>query len=130
MSTPNRIRKTRRRPYFSKELAELQADLLATAERLWKKSSGCDTAVRDTVADGLARLVYVAYDCEGVNKGLGLSADDSFDAHREWSTEKWFKDHGCADWYAKGAATLFHTMRLPSFQFIQVSHRPRRKKTP
>ena len=120
--------RTHRRPYFSKELAALQADLLATAERIWKASTHCDTAVRDTVADGLARLVYVAYDCEGVNKGLGSSYDDSFDAHREWSTEKWFKDHGFADWYAKGAATLFHTMRLPSFQFLQVSHRRRRTK--
>jgi hypothetical protein len=125
--TRTRTRKTRQF-HFSKQYAAIQADLLDSAERLLKLSGGLDTDVRDTLADGLARLVYVAYDCEAVNLDKGNLADDSFNAHREWSTEKWFKDRGFADWYAKGAATLFHTMRLPSFRLIEVHHHKRPKK--
>jgi hypothetical protein len=127
-------RRTKRRQFpFSKpetprlELADLQADLLESAQRLFEKSGSLDTHIRDTLSDGLARLVYVAFDCEAVNKGSG-KIDDDFDAHREWSTEKWFRDRGYAAWYAKGAATLFHTMRMPSYRLIRVvKHRPKKK---
>lgn len=126
-----RIVNAHRKPYFSKELAKIQADLLETAERLFKDSGTLDTAVRDTLADGLARLVYVAYDCAAANGARidgAADDDDGFDAYREWSTEKWFRDRGFADWYAKGAASLFHAMRLPSFRLIQVTHRKPKKK--
>lgn len=113
-------------PVFSKELENLQTDLLESAERLFRASATLDTDVRDTLADGLARLVYVAYDCEAMNLNKG-TLDDSFNAHREWSTEKWFRDRGFADWYARGAATLFHTMRLPSFRLIEVHHKRKKK---
>lgn len=109
--------KTHRKPHIDKELAELAQDLLDSAERLWERGATLDTAVRDTLADGVARLVYVAYDCQAVNGVTSVTEsagpEDAFDAHREWATEKWFRDRGFADWYAKGAATLFHTMRLP-----------------
>ena len=116
-----------RKPRFSKALAALQEHLLREAESIFDESRALDTDVRDTLADGLARLVYVAYDCEALNKDFG-DEEDGFNAHREWATEKWFKDRGFADWYAKGAATLFHTMRLPSFRMIEVHHYPRKKK--
>lgn len=110
---------THQKLHVDKELAALAADLLFTAERLWEKGTTLDTSVRDTLADGIARLVYVAYDCEAVNGANfhfpELNPDDAFNAHREWSTEKWFRDRGFSDWYAKGAATLFHTMVLPIF---------------
>lgn len=117
-----------RKPRFSKALAALQEHLLREAESIFDESRALDTDVRDTLADGLARLVYVAYDCEALNNISPSQPSMRFNAHREWATEKWFKDRGFADWYAKGAATLFHTMRLPSFRMIEVHHYPRKKK--
>lgn len=126
--TKRTARKSRRqKPSFSKTLDSMASNLLAMADDLWKQGECLDTTVRDTLADGIARLVYVAYDCQGCNRAFG--DDDSFDAFRYWSTEKWFRDRGFAEWYAKGAATLFHTLRLPSFRLIQVTRRtPRRRK--
>ena len=99
---------THRKPSFSKALDKTSRELLQTADRVFALSDNLDTAVRDTIADGLARLVNSAYDCQAMNLNLD---GDAFLAFISSSTAEWFRSRGFAEWYCLGAGSLFHTSR-------------------
>jgi hypothetical protein len=82
--------------------------LLDTCDQLWEISTTLDTAVGSTILDGIARLVYAAYDSQACSLGLDGAA---FSAFISSSTAEWFRDRGCAEWYCLGAGNMFHTSR-------------------
>jgi hypothetical protein len=88
-------------------------ETLERCAAMWDAAEGLDTAVRDNVAQGLAYLVWSAYDSVSVSKALGYACDDygasvSFVAG---ATAKWFRDRGFAEWFCIAAGELFHNQR-------------------
>jgi hypothetical protein len=94
----------------SKRATDLSRRLLQQADEIWRSVSGLDTAVRDSVADGLAYIVNAAYDTASFNERF-FPDTESWLAWIEQSTAKWFRDRGFAEWYCAGAANLFHHSR-------------------
>ena len=93
----------------AKRDAKLEAvgvSMLAQAETLLKRSSELDTAVRDTVANGLAYLVYAAYDTIAVAQLVSEFDMGPFIAQK---TYEWFRERGFVEWFCAGASTLFRT---------------------
>jgi hypothetical protein len=80
--------------------------LLELAERIYEETQELDTAMRDVVAEGLARIVYVAYDTQAMaNNVHDLKHHDFIQV----SAFEWFKSHEYVDWFAQGASCLFQT---------------------
>lgn len=111
-------RRRRRRAYYravarkedrqQKEKMQRQATrLLRCASDLLCKTAALDTACRDRIADGLARLVYVAYDCEALARNV---ATEEFISYIEHKTYAWFRQRGFAEWFCRGAACQFNSM--------------------
>jgi hypothetical protein len=78
------------------------------AEAIFKECSGLDTAMRDITHDGLARLVYVAYDTLACNQDWPPEQQQAFIEH---STAEWFRSRGFVEWYCIGASHCFS--RIP-----------------
>jgi hypothetical protein len=96
----------RRRFVFSKRLQATADFLFKSANDLLEKCGSLDTAMRDTLADGLARIVYVAYDTEASNQRT--SGDYEQQARQiEENVSSWFRARGFAEWYCLGAAHCF-----------------------
>jgi len=94
---------------FKREMERVAQGILIFCDHLWRgDASGLDTSPRDTLADGIAYLLYVAYDCQAC--GLGLH-DEAFRGFIGNSVAEWFRSRGFAEWYCEGAANLFHTTR-------------------
>ena len=109
-----KIRKiTSRRPGRIKTLDRYaEATLRSCAER-WNAAAGLDTAVRDNVAQGLAYLVWSAYDSLAMSGGIGFDCDD-YGASAQFvanSTATWFRSRGFAEWFCIAAGELFHNQR-------------------
>ena len=101
-------RKTSRRRESFKSFKVLSERLLKMAEEIFDACDSLDTAVRDGVAEGLAQIVYAAFDTQAVFMCL---ENESFDAFVSSGTCKWFECRGFADWFCSGAASCFHTSR-------------------
>jgi hypothetical protein len=96
---------------------------------VYELSSGFDTAVRDSVASGLAYLVHAAFDCRAI--ALDLQDFESVNAFIDNSTAEWFRERGYVEWFAAGAASLFNTTpprRLADRVVVVVGRRHRNKK--
>lgn len=110
------MRKTiKRAPKQNVTMLRLAEKMLRIAEEMFEDAGGLDTFVRDVVADGLARIVYCAYDTRAC--GLGNLNTEEFHVYVAANTHEWFKSHGFVDWYCSGAATLFQTTHLPVREF-------------
>ena len=94
----------------SKRLDKVARELLDAAGGIFKISSDLDTTVRDSVAEGLARIVHAAYDSQALSLCLDL---DAFDGFIRSSTEEWFRSRGFAEWFCVGAGNQFQTTLYP-----------------
>ena len=94
--------------YTPKGLSILAENLLKTADETWRQCDLLDTAIRDDVAEGLAYIVYAAYDTKAVNFKLDTAAWTAF---VETSTQEWFRMRGFAEWFCLGAGSLFRRSR-------------------
>jgi len=110
---------THRMPRKAPHLIKLAAQMLARSEELFRATGDLDTFVRDVVSEGLARLVYAAYDTKAI--GECIADFDSADYIAE-KTSEWFRSRGFAEWFCNGAATLFRTSRRDFFR-TKVMHR-------
>lgn len=81
--------------------------LLAHCRDVYKLSAGLDTAVRDSVASGLAYLVHAAFDCRCI--AMDFKDFESGNAFIDNSTAEWFRERGYVEWFSAGAASLFNT---------------------
>jgi hypothetical protein len=81
--------------------------LLNHCREVYELSSGFDTAVRDSVASGLAYLVHAAFDCRSI--ALDFKDFESGNAFIDNSTAEWFRERGYVEWFSAGAASLFNT---------------------
>ena len=105
--------------------------LRACGER-WEAASGLDTAIRDDVAQGLAYLVYSAYDSISCSRGIGWGSDDysAGYAYVAGSTAQWFRERGFAEWFCIAAGCLFNNQRprLKSEVFHKIRRVPAKKR--
>lgn len=67
-------------------------------------ASGLDTAVRDSVAEGLSHVVFAAYDSRAIAKQLQGDECNSF---RAGAAAEWFRKHGFVEWFCQAAACGF-----------------------
>lgn len=108
-----RARKHRvRRPITTAEKARWNkaADaMLKHCEEVWDLASGFDTAVGDTVAEGLAHLLNAAYDCRAI--ALDFRDFESRNSFIDGSIAEWFRVRGFAEWFCLAAASGFRTSR-------------------
>jgi hypothetical protein len=96
-------------PAYKRMMERIATHILVYCDDTWSgEASGIDTAVRDVLADGIARLLHVAYDCQACALNLHDEANWGF---IESSVSGWFRSRGFAEWYCQGAATLFNTSR-------------------
>lgn len=108
-----RRRKSTRRPYrfrYSRMIERAQADLFRLANDILKVCGGLDTAMRDISHDGLAHIVYVAYDTASQNVNWESSGDKRYEDQQLWieaKTADWFRERGFVEWYCLGAAHCF-----------------------
>ncbi len=82
--------------------------MLRRCDEIFDESALLDTAVRDTVSEGLAFMLHSAYDSQACSLGLDGAAFHSF---IEGATAEWFRERGYAEWFCHGAAALFSTSR-------------------
>ncbi len=82
--------------------------VLQRCDELFGACSLLDTAVRDSVSNGLAYLLHSAYDSQACSLGLDGPA---FHAFVEGATAEWFRERGYAEWFCHGAAALFNSSR-------------------
>ncbi len=108
MARLRRITNRRPSPQANKRYNDLADRTLAKCEQIWEDAGYLDTAVRDTIADGIAYLLYSAYDCRAVALGL---KDEEFVAYPGSCVAAWFRQRGFAEWYCLAAANLFRTSR-------------------
>jgi hypothetical protein len=104
-----------------------QADaLLAHAESIWAQTEHFDTAVRDSIAQGLAYVVNAAFDCRAI--AMKFETLDAWSQYIDNSTAEWFRNRGFVDWFCGAAATLFRTTppRTLAPVVLVKQHRKRR----
>lgn len=104
-----RRRRIRRRERPSIKVKELSKRLLDQAEDIFQHTQGLDTAVRDSVANGLAYIVHAAYDCAA--DSITFPDTKSWMAFIDGAVAEWFRDKGFAEWYCAAAANLFNCSR-------------------
>jgi hypothetical protein len=102
-------RVTHRAFRFSKTMNLIGKSYLEAAEELWKKADGLDTAVRDEIAEGLARIVRAGYDCLASN--IPYHTTDEWMAFIDHSTAEWFRGRGFAEWFCIAASCGFNSSR-------------------
>jgi hypothetical protein len=106
---PGVRRVTHRKQRFNKALNDCGRSLLEHAEELWLKADGLDTAVRDEVAEGIARIVRAGYDCLASN--IPYHTTDAWMAYIDHATAQWFRDRGFAEWFCIAASCGFNSSR-------------------
>ena len=106
--------RTRRRSFGRRPLTRTQRDfwtdqgefLLSYAAELWRISADFDSAVRDSIARGLAYIVHAAFDCNAI--AFDFQDFESSNAYIDNRTAAWFRERGYAEWFCAGAAALFN----------------------
>lgn len=124
-------RVTKRKFRFNKAIQERGEALLNLAYEAWQKADGLDTAVRDEVAEGVARIVRAGYDCLASN--IPYHTTDEWMAFIDHATAEWFRDRGFAEWFCIAAARGFNSSRprILSERTVHVCKRkPRRAPVP
>jgi hypothetical protein len=124
---PRVRRVTHRKQRFNKALNDCGRSLLEHAEELWHKADGLDTAVRDEVAEGIARIVRAGYDCLATN--IPYHTTDEWMAYIDHATAEWFRDRGFAEWFCIAASRGFNSSR-PRILAERIVHvrKPARRK--
>jgi hypothetical protein len=98
--------------------------MLTYCRDAWELSSGFDTAVRDSVATGIAYLVHAAFDCRSI--ALDFKDFESWISFIDNSTAEWFRERGFVEWFSAGAASLFSTQpprRLAERPIVSISRK-------
>ncbi len=90
----------------SKELERIAANYLELAQQIFESSAPLDTAMRELAADGIARIVYVAYDTMESNRQIPAGTI-------EQHVKQWFSSREFVNWYCEAAATGFVRCRYP-----------------
>lgn len=106
---------TKRKQRINVTMDKLATSMLERAQALFEESSGLDTAVRDIVAEGLARIVHAAYDTRGCAQCV---SDFDFAPYIETKTYEWFRERGFVEWFCVGASTLFKTSPRSFFRVL------------
>lgn len=101
-------RATHRAKRFNKQLDDTGKWLLEIAEDIYYRVSSLDTAVRDDVCEGLARIVHAGNDCVAANLNLNTEQWMSF---IDGATADWFRRRGFAEWFCVAAANGFRKSR-------------------
>jgi hypothetical protein len=113
-------------PFKHRKLSEAEKNrwnsaaqkLLDHCDEIFRLSRGFDTAVSDSVANGLAPLVHAAFDCRAIALDFkDLESSSSFITN---STAEWFRSRGFVEWFAAGAAMLFNTTPPRRFEVRTV----------
>jgi hypothetical protein len=102
-----------RRPKLDAKMQALANAMLAEAQSLFDGAADLDTAVRDIVYEGLARIVYAAFDTQACAQCV--SDFDSI-AYIQSKTYDWFRDHEFVEWFCVAASTLFRNSRRDFFR--------------
>lgn len=82
-------------------------ELLQHAQEIFDMSSNWDTAVRDSVSEGLSFIVNAAYDCRAC--GMDFANTQEWMTFIESATAQWFRDRGFVEWFCAAAASGFRT---------------------
>jgi hypothetical protein len=110
MSTRRRLRAVTHRKFrFNKAMNDRGKALLDLAYELWQKADGLDTAVRDEIAEGVARVVRAGYDCLASN--IPYHTTDEWMAYIDHATQEWFRERGFAEWFCIAASRGFSSSR-------------------
>jgi hypothetical protein len=120
---------THRKHQFNKALNDCGRTLLEHAEEIWRKAAGLDTAVRDEIAEGVARIVRAGYDCLATN--IPYHTTDEWMAYIDHATAEWFRERGFAEWFCIAASQGFNSSRprILSERMVTVRRtRSKRKK--
>ena len=125
---PPTARVTRRRRTYLKAYGKIAATLLQTADEAFKASAGLDTAVRDSISQGLAHVVEAAFDSEAVARGYeGID----FDVFVLKATAQWFREREYTEWFCEAAAVCFRSSRPRTnftVSFSKARYKPKRPK--
>ena len=103
---------------------KLSERLLEHAEQLFEDGSSCDTIIRDILSDGIARVVWVAFDTRAVALHL---KEGEWDAYRRDQTYLWFENKGYVDWYCRAASEMFVRVEYPKRKYKVKQVKPRKK---
>ncbi len=124
MKKPKHRRRTfKRRPLSTAEKKRWDgaADkMLEHCSEVYHLAGGFDTAVRDSVASGLAYLVHAAFDCRSIAQDF--KDYESQNAFIDNSTAEWFRQRGYVEWFSAGAASLFNTTPPRRLAFVDELH--------
>lgn len=125
MRTPRRVKNPEYRPIGYapiegvkirvKAYDRLAKQYLDEAGEIFESSRGLDTAVRDSVCEGLAYIVHAADDAQACSVALD---SPSFHEFIEAKTSEWFRSRGCADWFCEAASVLFLTSKREVFHIL------------
>ncbi len=92
----------------------LASAMLLEAQILFESASNLDTAVRDIVYEGLARIVYAAFDSQACAQCV--SDFDSI-SYIQTKTYDWFRQREFVEWFCVAASTLFNNSRRDFFRY-------------
>lgn len=123
------MRRVKERKFrFNKAMQDRGKALLDLAYELWQKADSLDTAVRDEIAEGVARIVRAGYDCLASN--IPYHTTDEWMAYVDHATAEWFRDRGFAEWFCIAAARGFNSSRprILSERIIRVSGKRKRRR--
>lgn len=95
-------REARRDP----KLDAVAQSMFDQAEAMLLTASSLDTAVRDSVSEGLAFLVHAAFDTRAIAECV---SEFDMGPYIQQNTYQWFRDRGFVEWFCAGASTLFKT---------------------
>lgn len=99
---------TRRKisPSYVKLMNGIADDILAKCQEMFDQGAGLDTAVRDTMASGLAYLLHVAYDCRACALGI---ENEEFATYIDGCVAAWLREREYTEWFCIAASRLFST---------------------
>lgn len=107
-------------------MGKTATELLTHADLIFTASADLDTAVRDSVSQGLANVVEAAYDTEGCARGL---SGEEFDQFRLNATAEWFRRRGYVEWFCEGAAVCFRSSKPRTMSIETVFSRSKKAGT-
>jgi len=94
----------------NRTLFKLSERMLQQADELFMESGILDTIVRDTLSDGIARIVWCAYDTQACALHLNPA---EWDVYTRDKTFLWFESKGYTEWFCRAASELFVRMKYP-----------------
>ena len=131
MRTPRRVKNPEYKPIGYAPIPELKLKdkgmeklaklYLERAGELFAACDSMDTAVRDSVSEGLAYIVHAGYDCQGCAYDI-----QQFHEFVDKKTREWFESRGFADWFCEAAACGFNSSKPRILQFSQERKSSRR----